>query len=174
MGARRARLAGEPDPYANRDAMQIMADRDTELLAQLIAGFEEAVGTGKATAAELLDLLQRDDQHARLRAVVGEITGTPPPLLPDARTLGNALRKYRGRYIDGRAIERARGRASDGAVWTIVRAAAPAPSGVSGASGASRSGATERESPPPSRGPDDAENARDTPGSSGARVEELL
>lgn len=168
--------AGEPDPYANRDGLQIMADRDAELLAQLIAGFEGAVGRGKATAAELLELLQRNDRHARLRAVVREMTGTPPNLLPDARTLGNVLRRYRGRYIDGRAIERAPGRASDGAVWTIVRAAPP-PSGVSAAPSASGSGPDERPDPPRDPAASDARDTGDTPGSPAghdARVKERL
>ena len=113
--------AGQADPGETRNALQVDADRDRETLERLLSGWAEAVSqAGEAlSVSQALKLLEdRPEDLVVLRAAVADLCSTPVGLLPKPRALGNRLKKYCGRVIQGRALLQA-GKSKLGMKWTV-------------------------------------------------------
>lgn len=128
--------AGFVDPGETRHQLQADSDTSTNALADLVTGWEEIAATlgGRCTVAEVLSVLEEDYDKKlfkALRSALDELVPGRPGELPNARRIGNALKKYRGRVVGGKALVKAGDRGENGNVWT-VQASAPAP--VSGGS----------------------------------------
>ncbi len=113
--------AGQPDPGDTRQALQTDADRDRELLERLLRGWTEAVtNVGRPiSASEAITRLQAggEGELSILRSAVIELCSSPGQL-PSPRVLGNRLKKFRGRVIQGQAL-RAAGKSKFGMTWAV-------------------------------------------------------
>jgi len=102
--------AGLADPGATRAELDEV-DTDSNVLVDLIAGWAElpnASGMTGCTVARALQILQDDmtgRRCPRLRSALGEICPHPSGALPTARKVGAALRRFRGRVVDGRKLQ---------------------------------------------------------------------
>jgi hypothetical protein len=89
---------GLPDPGECRESL-LASDVDSSLLLNLLRGWKEVdpngVGMSASEAIERMDMELND--KALLRRAVCELCQIPYGKLPSARTLGNKLRKYKGR-----------------------------------------------------------------------------
>lgn len=101
---------GLPDPCETRAEIDEV-DSDARAVVDLIAGWLELPnqwGTIGCTVARALEVLHDDltgRRCPRLRAALGELCPHPHGQLPTARKVGSALRRFRGRVIDGRKIQ---------------------------------------------------------------------
>jgi hypothetical protein len=109
---------GLPDPGETRIALAEHNDTDGALLQQLLTGWAEADPGLGLTAAEALELLDREQEGlATLRAAVNEIDGAGGK----KHALGNTLKRFRRRIMGGRYFDRV-GRGNT-KVWTVKRCA---------------------------------------------------
>ena len=101
---------GLADPGDTRAELD-QVDTDSMVLRDLVAGWLELPGdwgTSGCTVAQALEALRDDgdgSKYGRLRAALGEMCPHPTGQLPTARKLGNALRHFRGRVVDGRKLQ---------------------------------------------------------------------
>jgi hypothetical protein len=102
--------AGLADPGETRAELE-QVDTDANVLADLVRGWEELpddLGTCGATVAQALDALRDDPgarRFARLRSGLAEICPHAPDQLPTAKKVGYALRRFRGRVVQGRKLQ---------------------------------------------------------------------
>lgn len=132
-------FAGLPDPWETHASVRNV-DRSAENLRLLHSGIEEAdLDCAGLTAAEIERLLSRSisednvDPYPTLREAVAEICG--PKIT--ARTIGYALRNYRGRVCGGKRLvaEKARGGVNRWKIEAIAIAGNQTPSPPSGGDG---------------------------------------
>lgn len=104
-------------------------DTDSNVLVDLLAGWEELPnGWGRTgcTAAGALEVLRNDvggQHYPRLRSALGELCPHSPGQLPTTRKVGIALRRFRGRVVEGRKLQTRI--ASGNNLWFIERIASP-------------------------------------------------
>lgn len=113
--------AGIEDPGETRAALQAESDRDREALERLLSGWKEAVElVGRpVSVTEVLKLLDKEESGmAVLRSAIVEICAIPAGQLPKPRTLGNRLKSFSGRVIQGKALRPA-GHSKFGKTWTV-------------------------------------------------------
>jgi hypothetical protein len=121
---------GLADPGETRADLDEV-DTDANVLADLVAGWEELpgeYGTFGCTIAQALEALRDDDparRFARLRAALGELCPHGHGQLPTARKVGYALRRFRGRVVQGRKLQ-TRVYAGNN-LWYVQRVGAPEP-----------------------------------------------
>ena len=102
--------AGLPDPGDTRAELDEV-DTDSNVLADLISGWEElpgGMGARGCTIAQALEVLRDDSsgsRYGRLRSALGELCSHPPNQLPTAKRVGYALRRFRGRVVSGRKLQ---------------------------------------------------------------------
>jgi len=89
-------------------------------------------GMTGCTVARALEVLHDDftgRRYPRLRAALGELCPTPPGQLPTTRKVGYALRRFRGRVVNGRKLQT---RVLEGnQLWFVQRVGEPgAPTAV--------------------------------------------
>lgn len=116
------RWVGLADPLGNRDAMN-EDDESRTILRGLILGLEE-INEGETekrdgnTAREIADKLntRHPSDFPAMRDIVSEVAMKNG--IVDARILGNQLKKFRGRILDGRTIEMKPGRARSNS-WLV-------------------------------------------------------
>lgn len=143
--------AGQPDPADARDELLLHSDLEANAWRALIGALHELDASGHGlTAAEILDRVGGDPQaltdvSRRLRDAIQELIPTTGGGLPGPRSVGNKLRRAKGRIYDGLALDARPGRA--GLAWTGVGVTASG-ARVCGSSGSSGSG-----SPSPMRAP---------------------
>jgi Domain of unknown function (DUF3854) len=130
--------AGFADPGETRQQLQADSDTSTSALADLVTGWEEIAATlgGRCAVAEVLHVLEEDYEKKffkTLRSALEELVPGRPGELPNARRIGNALKKFRGRVVGGKALVKAGDRGESGNVW-MVQAVAP-PSALGSLSG---------------------------------------
>jgi hypothetical protein len=102
--------AGLPDPGDTRAELDEV-DTDSNVLADLISGWEElpgGMGARGCTIAQALEVLREDGsgaKYGRLRSALGELCSHPPNQLPTAKKVGYSLRRFRGRVVSGRKLQ---------------------------------------------------------------------
>jgi hypothetical protein len=101
--------AGLADPGDTRAELDEI-DTDSNVLADLIAGWEELPGGGDrgCTVAEALEELRQDPEgkrYQRLRSALDELCPHPPGQLPTAQKVGYALRRFHGRVVAGHKLQ---------------------------------------------------------------------
>lgn len=98
---------GMPDPGETREELARSSDREAAALRAVIQGWSEidADETG-LTAAKLLERLEKSpEEYELLRSAILDLSPAPAGKLPGARSLGNKLRRVRGRVVGGKAID---------------------------------------------------------------------
>jgi hypothetical protein len=106
--------AGLPDPD-NRTTLAEQADDETDILRQLMDGWEELGSPATVnTALELVD----EGKAPTLKALLTELPG------PRSQVLGNLLRDYRSRVLDGRKLDRTNSKTPR---WQLVTIAMESP-----------------------------------------------
>jgi hypothetical protein len=98
---------GMPDPGETREELARSADREAAALRAVIEGWSE-IDPDEAglTAAKLLERLERSPgKHELLRNAILDFCPAPVGKFPSPRSLGNKLRRVRGRVVGGKAID---------------------------------------------------------------------
>lgn len=106
--------AGAADPTSTRPTNDATREPEKLALMAVLAGLPR-IDTGRGmTARDIIGTLYSPerlrgqappDGHDDLRDAIEALTDTPAGRLPDARTLGNALRKLRGRVVAGKRLD---------------------------------------------------------------------
>ncbi len=101
--------AGEADPGETRDELTASSDEDSENCSDLVTGWAELARLhgGSCTAKEALDYLELDkggQLYGALRSALKQLCPTKNGALPTTKSLGWALKKFKGRVVGGRAI----------------------------------------------------------------------
>jgi hypothetical protein len=111
--------AGLADPGQTRETLAAQADEETVLLRQVMDGWAELMRP--ATVGDAIDAAQAG-LAPTLKAVLDDLPGDKK------KALGNLLRDFRGRVLDGRKLERTEQKRPK---WHVVRIGTgkePAPS----------------------------------------------
>lgn len=116
---------GLPEPSEARVSLS-SSDSEGGLVAALIAGWAELDPAGHGvTAAEAIRRLELEPMKFNiLRDVISELVPTKSASGPDARALGYALRKFKGRVVGNRKLELRTGHQST-AKWFVVTVGGP-------------------------------------------------
>lgn len=119
--------AGEPDPYLTRAGLEDVADSTGEILVSLVDAWTQydAFGEGVVVADMLRQLYPEGDQpkdevRLAMRAALEAMTNCRPGQVPTARQVGNKLRAFRGRVVNGARLELGP-KSKAGAVWRLIR-----------------------------------------------------
>lgn len=110
--------AGLPDPGETRQELASQVDVEAAALAALLLSLDERFPQG-ATAAEILSHLD-DEPRSPLRGPLIELCPTAGGKLPSTRSLGNRLRGFRRRIVQGRCLDSRD--SNSGAVWLVRKA----------------------------------------------------
>lgn len=119
---------GLPDPCLTRNRLVESADTTTDALMQFIAAWEQYDAYSQGfVASDMVNTLYpplrenapRDDASNAMRAAVENLIGCPPGKTPTARQLGNRLRRFRRRVIDGKYLDTDEARGGRGMVWRL-------------------------------------------------------
>ena len=122
---------GLSDPCLTRTKLVEAADQTIDALRQLMAAWSEYYGTGTdVVVAEMLRSLyppQREDTPSdasgvAMRTALENLTNCSPGKTPISRRVGNRLRKFRRRVVDGLMLDQAPGRTKQGRVWRLCGA----------------------------------------------------
>ena len=126
---------GLPDPCLTRVRLAESADTIADALAQLIDAWVaiDAHGCG-VVVSELLARLYpaemqyqpRDDASIAMRAAIENATGCPPGKTPSNRQVGNKLKTFRRRVVDGRFLDTDGTKTKHGVRWQIYSAVSTA------------------------------------------------
>jgi len=121
---------GLRDPGESREELRTTSDRELEVLTGLLAGMSEADPLGAGlTTGEILDRIGEGGCPS-LREAIFELCDASPLKLPSPRSLGNRLRRARGRIVGGRALESRPG-AKGFIRWAVVSVGESSDSGES-------------------------------------------
>jgi len=121
---------GLPDPCLTRTRLAESADTTADALAQLIAAWKQYDTWGRGVVlSELLGELysgQREFQgtaevSATMRVAIENLVGCPPGKTPTPRQLGNRLRHFRRRVVDGAYLDTIAERSKHGVVWRLCQ-----------------------------------------------------
>lgn len=100
---------GLPDPCATRARLADAADTTVDALGQFIAAWRAFAPDAGYVISQLLnrlypapsDFQYEDPNAAAMRAAIENLVGCPPGRTPTPRQVGNKLRQFRRRVIDG-------------------------------------------------------------------------
>jgi hypothetical protein len=143
--------AGLPDPFEAREGLAVAADSDSQLLRRLISAWEAELGVEPYSIREVCRAFETETEGARMTKSVPKhgplydvFVEIRPPIGGsfDARNIGNAFRKFKGRVVDGKRLECNQDR-NGIAKWTVAGA------GSAGSAGC-LSGATDQKISDPS------------------------
>ena len=118
---------GLPDPCRTRTRLAESSDTTAATLGQLIAAWRafDSLGQG-VVISEMLERLYRsdyrpgDDSSVAMRAALENLVGCPPGKAPTPRQVGNKLRHFRRRVINGAYLDVVAGEYHrSGAVWRL-------------------------------------------------------
>lgn len=136
---------GLPDPCLTRTRLAESADTTTDALGQLLAAWEQYDTWGEGLVVS--DLLSRlypsqrehaphDEASNAMRAAMENAVGCPPGKIPAPRQVGNKLRQFRRRVVEGKYLDASTGKYSrHGAVWKLYGVERPSLFSASGAEG---------------------------------------
>ena len=119
---------GLPDPCLTRTKLAESADTTVDALAQLIAAWREydAWGAGLVVSEMLRELYPpshtappNDDASIAMRAALESAVGCPPGRVPTPRQVGNRLRHFRRRVVNGGYLDASANRGKNGTVWRL-------------------------------------------------------
>jgi putative DNA primase/helicase len=118
--------AGEADPCAGRQEIEADSDPDFEAFTTVITTWHTCYGTQARTLRRVVEDIRRHTAHALVGDEWAELQEALGSLNPDdsakglnTRAIGDALRAWKGRVIDGKRFTKA-GRARTNAVeWQI-------------------------------------------------------
>ncbi|MBI1374513.1 MAG: hypothetical protein GC159_17485 [Phycisphaera sp.] len=125
--------AGMPDPCLTRAKLAETSDTTADTLEQLLSAWKSYDPSNEGVVVSALlrrlypgaagDLFSNDEDSAAMRAALESMVGCPPHRAPTPRQVGNKLRLYRRRVMDGAYIDidPSAGR-KHGAVWRLHRA----------------------------------------------------
>jgi hypothetical protein len=116
-----------PDPADGRDELRSRADRDLTALRTVVAHWHKIDRDDQGlTAGEIVRRLDESPkEHPEFRDALAELCGANNSKLPNTRAIGNALRRFRGRNVAGRAIDAIQDR-SGVQRWRVVQVAGSA------------------------------------------------
>ncbi len=171
---------GLPDPGETRRALKAEADVAAAALGDLIDGWADVAKQfgGQCTVAQALKALADNNaasagvnashpvRFVQLRAALAELCPTPPGTLPTAKAVGNVLRRYRDRVVEGRALTVPKADSKTANVWA-VRSVEGGSVGVSGGHSIPN-GKTTSTTTLPRKGAGDPPSPPDTPPPSAA------
>ena len=125
-----------PDPGQTREDLAKRADVTAGALQIIINQWSNIDADGEGlTSAELLKTLEeRQPEYEAVREAICELCGSRGDELPSTRSLGNRLKRVRGRVVNGKALD------SDpehGKARWVVRPVKRPTAGCSGGSGCS-------------------------------------
>lgn len=119
---------GLPDPCLTRTRLVESADTTADALAQLVSAWKRYdVDLGGFVVAELLNTLYPtqnapdDEASVAMRAALENLVNCPAGKKPSARLLGNRLRKFRRRVVDGVFLDTDATRGEQGMRWRLQR-----------------------------------------------------
>lgn len=120
---------GLPDPCLTRTKLAESADSTGDALSQFIAAWEwyDTSGEGLVLSEVLNRLYPSQREHApyddasnAMRSALENLVNCPPGKPPTPRQVGNKLRRFRRRVVDGRYLDASTGEYSrHGAVWKL-------------------------------------------------------
>ncbi len=119
---------GLPDPCLTRTRLVESADTTGDALGQLIAAWRQYDWSERGVVvSEMLRELYpsnhgptpSDDASVALRAALENLVNCPPGKVPTARQVGNKLRQFRRRVVEGLFLDIAPGRSNQGKVWRL-------------------------------------------------------
>lgn len=160
---------GLPDPGETRRDLYDSASSEDAILRSLVLGLEEVlqgVDGGCGTAREILQVLRGggETRYAALRDALAELVPRRGEGdLPSTAQLGSVLKRYQGRVLDGRVIDKAGpGKTKRGVLWCVKDV-----QGDAGDAGDADSSHLFSYRSPPGRGPepDDAQGESPSPAS---------
>lgn len=119
---------GLPDPCRTRTKLAESADTTGDALGQLIAAWRQYDSSERGVVVS--DMLRElypsshgspssDDASVAMRAALENLVNCPPGKVPSARQVGNKLRKFRRRVVEGLFLDVAPGRNNQGKVWRL-------------------------------------------------------
>jgi hypothetical protein len=119
---------GLPDPCLTRTKLAESADTTGDALGQLIAAWRQYDWSERGVVVS--DMLRElypsihgppssDDASVAMRAALENLVNCPPGKVPTARQVGNKLRKFRRRVLEGLFLDIAPGRSNQGKVWRL-------------------------------------------------------
>jgi hypothetical protein len=122
--------AGLPDPCRTRTRLVELADTTVGGLAQLIQawGVYDAANNGLVVSDMLAQLYRREFQptdaaSVTMRAALENLVGCPPGKTPAPKQVGNRIRSFRRRVIEGHYLDtNANEYNRNGAVWRLCTA----------------------------------------------------
>lgn len=129
--------AGHPDPCLTRDRLADFAASSENVLLEFVRVWRRLNPCGEGVVLSRLiselyppirDHAPRDADSVEMREAIDGLVGCPPGKTPSARQLGNRMKSFRRRVVDGVYLdfnpnEYERG----GAVWRLYEAATGAP-----------------------------------------------
>ncbi|MEK6674023.1 MAG: hypothetical protein AABZ47_00040 [Planctomycetota bacterium] len=119
---------GLPDPCLTRTKLAESADTTWDALSQLIAAWEQYDAHSQGfVVSDMVNTLYppmrentpRDDASNAMRAALENLVNCPPGKPPTPRQVGNKLRHFRRRVVDGLSFDVAPGRSNQGKVWRL-------------------------------------------------------
>lgn len=121
---------GLPDPCATRTRLAESADTTADALSQMISAWRQYVPPGAGYV--ISDLLQRlypaqhefqsrDEASVAMRTALENLVGCPPGRTPTPRQVGNKLRQFRRRVVDGVYLDFVTGRGRERS-WRLCNA----------------------------------------------------
>ncbi len=114
------------DPVSSQVVIREQSDVEVERLRSLMSGWDELFPDGGAhTCNEAFERLQRTQGGYGLPAngVLQALESTRSPGKLTASDLGMALRKCKGRVVEGRVFRRLEGKTNKGMLWALEHAA---------------------------------------------------
>jgi len=119
---------GLPDPCLTRTKLAESADTTGDAVGQLIAAWRQYDWSERGVVVS--DMLRElypschgppsgDDASVAMRASVENLVNCPPGKVPTARQVGNKLRQFRRRVVEGLFLDIAPGRSNQGKVWRL-------------------------------------------------------
>jgi hypothetical protein len=119
---------GLPDPCLTRTRLVESSDTTTDALLQFMTAWEQHYAwKHDFVVSDMLNTLYpsirenapRDDASNAMRTALENLVGCPPGKVPTPRQVGNKLRQFRRRVVDGLFIDVVPGRSKQGMIWRL-------------------------------------------------------
>ena len=104
--------AGQPDCASTQDALRESGDNDRDTLGSLFTAWSQAFEQRAVTAGDLV-------KAPALHQAVNDFAEPKPGQPVTNRTLGNLLKKAKGRIVGGLRLDNL-GKGEHGALWSLV------------------------------------------------------
>jgi len=119
---------GLPDPCLTRTRLAESSDTTTDAFAQFINAWGQYDAWKRGfVVSDLLNTLYppirenvpRDDASNTMRAAIENLVGCPPGKTPTPRQVGNRMRRFRRRVVDGKYVDADATRDEHGKLWRL-------------------------------------------------------